>query len=422
MRSIGGFIKYFIFIIITFLLFTIVGAQDSLNCRLLATSGDLVEAYALAVKDNYTFSAQYSQFYILDMSDIRNPIPLYGDSIYAETTVYEINSIAIDDDLAYLACGNGLVILDISSYGSPVVISHLVTEDYLEEIQIHNKIAYVGTLDYSFLVVDVSDPENPTEIGRVDENIDDVWGLEIYNNQLLVASEDTGGKIFDISDPSNPIELSTMVLVHNTAAVDIKAKDSVAYVTHPGDLYTFDMSDPRNPQELDYLKGAGGLAIAIEGDYAYCLRGKLVVVDISDPTDLKIVGYYPLPYSGSDIFVKDKIVYAACQIAGIYIIQFDQTMSIQETKSELTNFSLSQNYPNPFNPSTIIEFHIPSHSYVNLSIYNLSGQLIDVLLSDEINPGSYKLNWDGSNYSSGVYFYKLSTKNFNYTKKCLLLK
>jgi len=415
--------KYYKIFILVFLLITVVGAQDSLNCRLLATSGSTVESYALAIEGNYAFSAYLSQFFILDISDIFNPISLYSDSIYADTTIWIINSIAINDELAYLACQNGFVILDISSYESPVVLSQLITEEYLEEIVIRDSIAYVGTLDYSFLVFNVSSPENPYEIGRVDENIDDVWGLDFYNNQLLVASEDTGGKIFDISDPSNPVELTTMLLYSSTI-VDIKARDSVAYVTHPRSLYTFDISEIENPKQLDYLENGGGVAIAIEGDYLYSLNldKRMMVVDISDPEDLNVVGYYPLPSVGSDIYVKDKIVYAACQRSGIYIIKFDEAMSIHETQSELINFSLSQNYPNPFNPLTTIEFHIPSNSYVNLSIYNLNGQLVDVLISDEINPGSYKIKWDGSDHSSGIYYYRFSTKECSYTKRLLLLK
>jgi hypothetical protein len=55
-------------------------------------------------------------------------------------------------------------------------------------------------------------------------------------------------------------------------------------------------------------------------------------------------------------------------------------------------------------------------------MYNVNGQLIEVLLSEEIQSGSHKLVWDASNYSSGIYFYKLSSKNFNVTKMCLLLK
>ena len=412
--------KYFEILIMILLLVTAVGAQDSLNCRLLATSGDQAEAYALVVEDNYSFSAQMSKFYILDMSDIYNPITIYADSLSADTIDNEINSISIDGNIAYLVRRHGLLVLDISNYESPKVLSELKTDEYLEEILVDNNIAYVGTLDYSFLVFDVSDPKNPFEIGRVDENIDDVWGFDIYNNRLLVASEDTGCKIFNIDDPSNPIEISTMDLY---TAVDVKTKDSVAYVAHPTVLYAFDISDIENPQQLDTLVGSGGVSIVIEGNYAYCQQfHQLTVVDISDPSELKVVGYYPLPYSGSDIFVKDKIVYAACQNAGIYILQFDQKMGIQETKSKLIEFSLSQNYPNPFNPSTTIEFYIPSHSYVNLSIYNLNGQLIDVLLANEINSGSHKFTWDGSNHGSGVYFYKLSTNKYSYTKRCLLLK
>ena len=153
---------------------------------------------------------------------------------------------------------------------------------------VHNDIAYLGTLDYALLVIDVSDPQNPYEISRVDENIDDVWGLDISDSLLVAASEDTGVKIFDFSDPANLIELATLTLVPPGSANDVKVKDNIVYVTHPRNLYTFDISDINNPQQLDYLEGGGGISIEIEGDYAYCQTfHQLTVVDISNPSRFK---------------------------------------------------------------------------------------------------------------------------------------
>ena len=85
-------------------------------------------------------------------------------------------------------------------------------------------------------------------------------------------------------------------------------------------------------------------------------------------------------------------------------------------------FTLHQNYPNPFNPSTNIRFDIPKTSQVKLVIYNMLGKEIATLVDKELRPGSYEVDWDGSNYSSGVYFYKLKTLDFEKTMKMLLVK
>ena len=272
-------------------------------------------------------------------------------------------------------------------------------------------------------MIDVSDPQNPYEISRVDSAIDDVWGLEIDNNLLFAASEDTGVKIFDISDPSNPNELATLTLIYSSTAVDVKIKDNVAYVTNPNSLYAFDISDLSNPQMLYYLAGAGGISIDIEGNYAYCTSyQKLTVIDISNPNDLKIVGYYPLPFVGSDVYVKNKLIYATCQIDGIYFIKFDAPTSVQENSYKLNDFSLSQNYPNPFNPATNINYTIPNSGTVQLKIYNSIGKEINTIVNEYQQAGSYNVSFNSNGLSSGIYYYRMIIGGYLATKKMLLIK
>lgn len=93
-------------------------------------------------------------------------------------------------------------------------------------------------------------------------------------------------------------------------------------------------------------------------------------------------------------------------------------------------FSLAQNYPNPFNPSTTIKFSVPegvSAVKARLTVFNLRGQEVAVLVNRSIEPGDYTVQWDGNDrtgrrVSSGVYFYRLSTPQFNATRKMVILK
>jgi len=85
-------------------------------------------------------------------------------------------------------------------------------------------------------------------------------------------------------------------------------------------------------------------------------------------------------------------------------------------------FNLSQNYPNPFNPNTSIQYAIGSRQFVTLKIFDLLGREITTLVNEEKPVGTYKVNWDASNLSSGVYYYQLKTGNFISTKKMILLK
>lgn len=85
-------------------------------------------------------------------------------------------------------------------------------------------------------------------------------------------------------------------------------------------------------------------------------------------------------------------------------------------------FSLDQNYPNPFNPSTTIEYTIPANSFVSLKIYDMLGREISEVIHKEQNAGHYITFWNASNYSSGVYFYKLAAGNYSQIKKMILAK
>jgi hypothetical protein len=99
------------------------------------------------------------------------------------------------------------------------------------------------------------------------------------------------------------------------------------------------------------------------------------------------------------------------------------------------DFKLFQNYPNPFNPSTVINYQLPSDGYVKLAIYDAIGKQVDVLINRIQKAGNYKVEWDATNYPSGVYlcrivvnmlFEKKGTAKFadtyNNTKKMILLK
>ena len=85
-------------------------------------------------------------------------------------------------------------------------------------------------------------------------------------------------------------------------------------------------------------------------------------------------------------------------------------------------FSLSQNYPNPFNPTTKINFNIPAQNFVTLKVYDISGREIETLISRELNVGSYIVDFNGDNLSSGVYFYRLQAGDFIEVKRMILLK
>ena len=97
-------------------------------------------------------------------------------------------------------------------------------------------------------------------------------------------------------------------------------------------------------------------------------------------------------------------------------------VGVDEEKNLPVQFALAQNYPNPFNPSTKISFSIPEKTFTTLKIYDILGNEVATLLSEEKPAGSYEVQFDASKLSSGVYLYKLQSNSLVQTRKMILLK
>lgn len=87
-----------------------------------------------------------------------------------------------------------------------------------------------------------------------------------------------------------------------------------------------------------------------------------------------------------------------------------------------SEFALMQNYPNPFNPSTTIEYQVASPAFVTLKVYNLLGQEVATLVSDQKEPGTYLVRWVAEDIPSGIYFAKMQAGAFTQTRRMMLVR
>jgi beta-glucanase (GH16 family) len=132
--------------------------------------------------------------------------------------------------------------------------------------------------------------------------------------------------------------------------------------------------------------------------------------------NLAVGGNWPGSPDASTVFPQTM------QIDYIRVYQ-PVTTSIYTESGPVREFSLSQNYPNPFNPATTIKFTIPSDGLTTVTIFNAIGKEIASLVNEELKAGEYhQVHFNGQNFASGLYFYRLQSGNFIETKKMILMK
>lgn len=103
-------------------------------------------------------------------------------------------------------------------------------------------------------------------------------------------------------------------------------------------------------------------------------------------------------------------------------IQWPGATAVEDETIAVERYSLEQNYPNPFNPSTTISFTLPENQFVSLRLYNLIGQEIKTMFSGNLEKGNHTVQLIAEGLSSGIYFYKLESKNNLLVRKMTLLK
>ncbi len=133
------------------------------------------------------------------------------------------------------------------------------------------------------------------------------------------------------------------------------------------------------------------------------------------------------------IACSQNSVLAGCVLDGVVFGDTSMIVGVIQISSEIPEqFSLSQNYPNPFNPNTKIRFAIPVASVhrtdiVRLAVFDILGREVSVLVNEQLKPGTYEVDFDGSNFASGIYYYTLgadpeTSSGFRETKKMVLMK
>ncbi len=169
-------------------------------------------------------------------------------------------------------------------------------------------------------------------------------------------------------------------------------------------------------------------------DVVISTYGKPIEIWINDgsgfftDSNVRLGGNYP--YHGLDLGDLDEDgdldIFVAFFGQGSNEIWFNNFVTDVDndspSKSLINSTELIQNYPNPFNPTTKISFWIPEYRFITLKVFDVMGSEIETLVNEERHAGNYEVEFDGTDLSSGIYFYSLLTSDQNITKKMLLIK
>ena len=328
-----------------------------------------------------------NRLYVYDISNPDN-IHLVGSCNTASSCL--VRAMSLNDNFLYLATGDnqGVIIYEISPNNDPVFVT-CYDEYHTLTIEIQDDIAYISTIT-GLGILDVSDPNNVFLLNEW-QTPDYIKSILIKGNVLYLLLYDNKLYLVDIIDIYNPIILSD-ILPYSSSAISpnyvVEENELIFSDLNWNELFVYDVSNPEEP-----------------------------VLDSSLRWNLKTV----------DLIVYDNCIITANRIYGLSFLEMTNFTNTQDNIIDIMSLNVN-NYPNPFNPETTVSFSVTqTSSFVTLEIYNIKGQKVKTLVNEVLPAGVHSTIWNGrddngNRVGSGIYFYKLSTKDETITKKMLMLK
>ncbi len=418
--------KKLFLIIFIFLTFEVLG-QDSENITFLG-SFSAHQCNAIAATSNYAFITEdlgFSQNGNLKILNIVDPSSISVAGSYYGTDHFQPTSVTINGNYAFIGSSyQDLRIVDIANISSPQLIIRY--EEYCTDIQIEGNIAYLASQTEGLIILNISNLNEISEIGYY-ESQGDALTLFIKGNFAYLTYGTIGLRIVDISNIGDPVQVGFYDTPGLCNGVYVTENYLFLADGHNG-LLIIDLSNLDSINQVSQYKedslNFSIKQVIVANNFAYLAdRGFGVrILDLSDILLPKQVGYYKIDQGSNKICLAGNRIYSINE-NGLTILKNDLITNMKnETKSLPTQYSLSQNYPNPFNPSTMIKFGIPKESNVTLEVYNLLGQEVTQLVNQQLKAGYHEVEFNNSNLTSGIYFYRLQAGEFADTKKMLLLR
>jgi hypothetical protein len=393
-----------------------------------------------AIENNYAFVATGNGgMAVLDISNPASPTRVSNIGVAGSASqVILCGNYAYIGSIGLLNLGGGaytqadtstVSVIDISIPSKPHRVSQFSVKGPVQDFAVENDRLYVLAPDTGTYICNISNPLAPVQLGFTP---DGSYSVSVKDSIAYFSGGSGGVIIVDLTDPQHPVELSRLYLGH---VEYVFLKDSVTFVICDSGLTVLNVSDPQHPTTISnnssifqWISPSDVQNMTCSGNYLYFSAGLITVFDITNLSNLLVVGGYSL-YGGGEIGSNAAFVYLCGDYGGFSILRNSLITSVDNEREVPTSFQLDQNYPNPFNPTTRLEYSVSLPSNVTIAIYNLLGQKINTFISRNVLPGEHSINFYGANLPTGVYFYQIAVSSidnrkmyYTNTKKMVLLK
>jgi hypothetical protein len=379
--------------------------------------------YEVAVEGDFGYTGS-NGFRVFDLSDISNPVQVgFHDADGALVGVRDSVAVYIRKSMT---ANNPVMVMDISDPYNPSKAGQYMAPVMTYDLALKGNYAFVACWWDGFRVVDFTNPAAAVlkahEFGWVNgavpgEDFCYVQTLDIYGDLLFLAdyqpfsNEDTKGLyIFNIADPVHPQFVSRYATLLSTAQ-DIKALGNYVYVADgSGGLEVIDVSDPYLPASVGYCSlpdGANGVAVSWPFVFVgdYILGG-VQVVDVTIPSAPFVTAYYkPSGVFAQGVTVKDNFVVAGDGVCGFQVYDLLTATNIGGQEAA-SMFGLSV-YPNPGKGSRYVTMDIDQPASVTLRILNSRGQEILSLGKKSYPAGRHTMEFQDDLLAPGIYFLEM---------------
>ncbi len=370
--------------------------------------------------------------------------------------------VVVVDEYAYITDGvNGLLVVDISDSSLPDSVNHLPLPGNSIALSAIPPYLYIADQQDTVRVVSITDPGNPTEVGKCYVEASELTNVFVLDTLLYITCRFSGLKIVKVTSASSPEVIGS----YDTEgqAYDVVVVDTIAYVADGiRGLRVLNVADPQGPQEIGFYDTNGiTQGVVLDGNRLYLAEGGagIKVFDVTDPTNPQQLGSLDTPGTAKKVSIYDSLfvadghegmrvvdvsdpsspveigymesfgtatnfahvrnmLYLADMVDGLYLIHEDITPGTAEmTKENSVAYIMMSSVQRGL---LRISMDLNSTENASVAIYDVSGRLVISMHKGNLNPGMHEFIWHPD--AAGIYFVRIKTDSDYWARKVVFLK